>query len=394
MSDKYLKVSTVAGYIKGCLHSEDMLQNIQVVGEVSGIRTSGRHAYFTIKDDEASIDCSYFNYSGKYLPKNGESIIIVGSVDFYEKSGRLSIIVRKAENAGQGLLALRLEELKKRLESQGYFDIRHKKEIPLYPKNVCVVTSKSGAVIRDIVTTVRKKNNILDIYVYDVKVQGENCASSVIEALSIVDKLGFDVIIIARGGGSMEDLMPFNSEELVYKIFECKTPIISAVGHETDFTLCDFVADRRVPTPTASGELVGYDVSKIIDNIIDRLNMLKRLATFKLDSATSSLNNKMLKLKSECMEILLSSENKIKNNAIKMTNCLNGKYNDSKNKVLNILALLDANNPARILKQGYSKLYDESGHAIDIEGLEIGDRVTILDSHGRANATIESISKN
>ena len=160
---------------------------------------------------------------------------------------------------GAGLIAMQLEQLKKKLSEEGIFDESHKKLIPKYCKNVCVLTSTTGAVIRDIITTVRRYNNVIDINVYGVQVKGESSADSVRKALEITDKLGFDVIIIARGGGSAEDLMPFNDEKLVRSIYAAETPIISAVGHETDFTLCDFVADARAATPTAAAELIPID---------------------------------------------------------------------------------------------------------------------------------------
>ena len=280
-SPRYLSVSIVNMYIHNVFVAEEMLHDIDVVGEVSGISVVRGHAYFTLKDKDAQIACNSFNCAKTYVPKNGELVIVRGSVSYYEKNGRLSLNADKIVPYGAGLIAMQLEQLKKKLSEEGIFDESHKKLIPKYCKNVCVLTSTTGAVIRDIITTVRRYNNVIDINVYGVQVQGESSAESVRKALEITDKLGFDVIIIARGGGSAEDLMPFNDEKLVWSIYAAETPIISAVGHETDFTLCDFVADARAATPTAAAELIAFDVSEIKKNLSDFALWAKKRLTDK-----------------------------------------------------------------------------------------------------------------
>ncbi|MGN0771704.1 MAG: exodeoxyribonuclease VII large subunit [Christensenellales bacterium] len=261
MSD-VLSVSILNGYIHQIFVAEEMLHNVKVAGEISQYKVAGGHAYFVLKDENCQINCTYFNCLGAYQPKAGESVVVEGSVEYYAKGGRLNFNVKSIKPLGAGYLALLFEQLKKKLSEQGYFDSQHKKPIPEYLKKVCVITSAQGAVIRDIITTVRNKNNYIDIVVKDVRVQGESCAGDIIRAIEQVDSMGYDAIIIARGGGSIEDLQGFNSENLVYAIYHANTPIISAVGHETDFTLCDFVADVRCATPTAAANLIAFDTKE------------------------------------------------------------------------------------------------------------------------------------
>lgn len=392
MSD-FVSVSLLTGYIKNILGAEELLHNIKLVGEVSGMRCSGAHAYFTLKDEGAQIQCNCFNYAKTYLPKNGESVCLYGSVDFYPPGGKLSFNARKVEPLGKGLLALQLEELKKKLAAAGYFDDRHKKPIPKYPNKVCVLTAKTGAVIRDIVSTVRKKNAILNIDVVDVRVQGQFAENSIIEALNLVDGLGYDAIIIARGGGSMEDLMPFNSEKLVYKIFDCKTPIISAVGHETDFTLCDFVADIRVPTPTASGELVGYDVRKLKKDLLDICARQEKLLGMKMQSIEGQFLSVSQAIVGKLKFKILENENTIKQAAYNFVNIFKLKSVQCENALNKTMARIEANNPIRILGQGYSKLYGIDGHPTDIDRVKIGEDITILTEGGKIGANVTSLTK-
>jgi exodeoxyribonuclease VII large subunit len=256
--DKTLSVLQLNTFILRIIEKEGLLHNINVYGEISAI--SGAHAYFTLKDKDAQISCVCFNARKTYVPSaEGESVIIQGSIDYYVKGGKLSLNVNTIQPVGKGLLHIKLEQLKLKLQAEGLFAAEHKKPIPRFAKRVAVVTSVSGAVIRDIITTVRKKNSIIDIDVFDVRVQGDTASSDIIRGLTAVDNLAYDCIILARGGGSLEDLMPFNDERLARVIYALNTPIVSAVGHETDFSISDFVADARAATPTAAAELVAYD---------------------------------------------------------------------------------------------------------------------------------------
>lgn len=393
MSNDYLSVTVLTGYIKNIIDSEELLHNIKLVGEVSGIRCSGPHAYFDLKDQNAQIACCCFGYARTYLPKSGESVVLNGSLDFYQKGGKITFIAKTIQPLGKGLLALQLEELKAKLLKAGYFDESHKKDIPRFPEKVCVITAKTGAVIRDIVSTVRKRNQLLNIDVIDVKVQGENSANSIINALDFADKLGYDAIIIARGGGSQEDLMPFNDEKLVYKIYDAVTPIISAVGHETDFTLCDFVADKRVPTPTAAGQLVGYDVAELKANVIKMTDRYLVAMRDKLDRSTVQLAQSVRQLVSGNNIAYTVNKAKVESLSQSMIYAIDSKLNTSENAVKQLVAKLDANNPTRILSQGYARVYDESGHHADIESVVKGDNITVLMTGGRVSAVVDEVKR-
>ena len=213
ISQNAVSVSEVNATIKACMDSP-VFKGLEVFGEVSGFKFSGPHAYFTLKDKYSQISCVCFYAAKTYSPKDGESVVVRGGLDYYVKGGRLSLQVTSIKPVGQGLLFLEFERLKAKLQQEGLFDEAHKKPLPRFAQNVLVVTSKTGAVIRDIVTTVRRKNPIINIVVRDVRVQGEDAAKEIAKALKSVDRLGYDVIIIARGGGSLEDLAPFYNEEI------------------------------------------------------------------------------------------------------------------------------------------------------------------------------------
>lgn len=299
----YFTVSQVAKFIFDVFEAETYLHNICIYGEVSGYKISQNHAYFTLKDENCQIQCSCFNYRKTYVPKDGETVIIKGSPNFYQKGGRLSFVVDFIEPRGKGDLFLKIEELKRKLKEEGLFEEVYKKSIPAYCKTVGVVTSKTGAVIRDINTTIRRYNKAIDIILYDAKVQGVGAVEEMIDGINALDKLNLDAIIIARGGGSVEDLMPFNDERLARTIFSAVTPIISAVGHETDFTICDFVADKRAATPTAAAELVAYSQSEQIENLKYTLGLLNKEITRKLSVLNDELYNNIDQINSDILSL-------------------------------------------------------------------------------------------
>lgn len=383
-----INVTTLTGYIHNIFVQEEMLHDLRVCGEVSGYGEKGLHSYFMLKDENAQINCCCFNCAKTYIPKNGDSVVLVGDVDFYSKQGKLNFNVSKITPFGAGLLAIQLEQLKRKLIAQGYFDEERKQAIPPYPKRVCVITSKSGAVIKDIITTIRKQNDTIDITICDVRVQGKDCASDVINALKIVDKLAYDVIIIARGGGSMEDLMPFNDEKLVIAIAGAITPIISAVGHETDTTLCDYAADLRVATPTAAAARVGYNQNDFVAWIKQSENSLRtnieRLINDKLlllklqkEKLTSSFANEYSKLEHN-LELLQQKLNTGVNNVVQQKD----------NKLKFLLSKLDANNPVRLMQKGFFEIKKDNCIVTEIKSLKQNDEIEIVGCDGKAKAQI------
>lgn len=389
-----LTVSKLNEYIRLAITKQDFLQKITVFGEVSSFKYSGAHAYFVLKDADGAIQCSCFYAKKTYNPsKDGESCICTGKVDYYGKSGKLSLIVETIQPVGKGSLHIMLEKLKAKLLQEGLFDESHKKAIPSYCKNVGVVTSKTGAVIRDIVRTVRNKNSLLNISVFDVRVQGENAADDIGRGLKIMDELGFDCIILARGGGSFEDLMPFNDENLARIIYAMKTPIISAVGHQTDFSISDFVADARAATPTAAGELVAFDEVQLKNQIFASLsfmgNTLSRLET-KSEDRTKSLINSM---EDKAMRKLEKTES---NTLMLMNSLINSaeKLVTMKEQlIVKSMASLEANNPIKLLKNGYFKV-SKNGKVLSFDDVEKGDVIDIVSNEGLIRATVDDKRKN
>ena len=241
----YITVTELNFYLSRIIDAEELLHNMYVLGEVSGCSIHKGKLYCTLKDENAQISIVCFAVDKTYVPENGEQVLMYGTPTYYQKTGKLSFIARRIEPFGKGKLHLELELLKKRLLEEGIFNDAHKTPAPAYTKNLCVVTSLEGAVIQDIYSTIRRYNQLINICIVNVSVQGKSAESEIIKGLELADRGGFDTIILARGGGSFEDLMPFNSEGVVRAIYRMDTYVISAVGHETDVTLCDLVADNR-----------------------------------------------------------------------------------------------------------------------------------------------------
>jgi len=275
--------SELTNYIYKKINQDKYLNSFQLIGEVSNLSSppSGHH-YFVIKDDESLIKCVLFSRgSGKENLKDGNQIIAEGKMSVYQPRGEIQFIAETIHSQGEGTLQQRFEELKSSLEAQGLFDESRKREIPKMPKKVGIVTSKTGSVIQDIINVIQRRYPNLKLVIADTRVQGDEAAKSITESISSLNKLDVDVIVLARGGGSIEDLWPFNEEKVAREIFKSKIPIISAIGHETDFTISDLVADLRAPTPSAAAEIISPD--------IDYLNELIILRTRDLENSFNSI---------------------------------------------------------------------------------------------------------
>lgn len=393
MERKFVTVTQFCTIIKRIFSAEEMLRNIAVIGEVSGIRTSGAHSYFSLKDTGAVLPCSCFNYKKTYVPKEGEKVIAVGSPDFYVQGGKFSFVVSSIEPQGIGLLFQQIEELKKKLAAEGIFDEAHKKPIPGFCKNIIVVTSKTGAVIRDIYHTVRKKNPAIDIVVKDVKVQGETAAKEIAAALKAVDKLGYDCAILARGGGSLEDLMPFYDERVVRALYEMKTPVISAVGHETDFSLCDFAADARCATPTAAAELAAYDYYKLKADILDMAVRSQRGALRLLESYENKAKYAATQIGSGMEKLYRGNFSRLTLADTRLINAVSTLQANREFGVDKLLTSLDKLNPTRILKSGYFRVYSENLPITSVKSINIGDKITVKGADGRIAAEVTDVIK-
>ena len=392
MEGNILNVTALNTYINSIFRAEELLHNINVAGEVSGFKITKGHAYFTLKDENSQISCNCFNCAKTYIPKDGENVILKGSVDYYAKGGKLNFNVDSIVSlGGKGILAYKLELLKAQLTQEGLFDVAYKKPIPLYPFNVCVITSKTGAVIQDIKRTVRRKNNIINIYVKDVKVQGIDAHKDIINSLEVIDKMNYDVIIIARGGGSAEDLMPFNEETLVRAIFRCKTPIISAVGHESDVTLCDCVADYRAATPTAAAEKVAYDVAELKDYIAFCGKRMKGALENTVTLASKELNNKVNYVKSQVKLNYTQSEHIIKSYLQTLKSQIEKTLAKSETTYNNVLTKLTADNPLGILQKGYWYVSKNGVAVLSSKDLKQGDNVSLKTHDGGMKAIITEV---
>ena len=283
MPDITFTPSELTNYIYKKINQDKYLNSFQLIGEVSNLSSppSGHH-YFVIKDDESLIKCVLFSRgSGKENLKDGNQIIAEGKMSVYQPRGEIQFIAETIHSQGEGTLQQRFEELKSSLEAQGLFDESRKREIPKMPKKVGIVTSKTGSVIQDIINVIQRRYPNLKLVIADTRVQGDEAAKSITESISSLNKLDIDVIVLARGGGSIEDLWPFNEEKVAREIFKSKIPIISAIGHETDFTISDLVADLRAPTPSAAAEIISPD--------IDYLNELIILRTRDLENSFNSI---------------------------------------------------------------------------------------------------------
>ena len=336
MPDITFTPSELIKYIYKKINQDNYLNSFHLIGEVSNHSSppSGHH-YFVIKDDEALIKCVLFNRgSGKENLKDGNQIIAEGKMSVYQPRGEIQFIAENIHSQGEGTLQQRFEELKSSLEAQGLFDVSRKREIPKMPKKVGIVTSKTGSVIQDMINVIRRRYPNLKLIIADTRVQGDEAANSITESISALNKLDIDVIVLARGGGSIEDLWPFNEEKVAREIFKSKIPIISAIGHETDFTISDLVADLRAPTPSAAAEIISPDVdylnelislktselnisfNTVLENLKNRFYLsMDRIINYKVET---SINN--YKINSLANELINIFDNSIKEVKYKIEN--------------------------------------------------------------------------
>ncbi len=384
-----LTVSQYSNYIKNIIAAEDMLHGVYLVGEVSGVSRSGGNLYFTLKDEYAQIACCQFNKTNAYAVQNGEKVIVFGSADFYIPWGKMSFIVVKIEPFGKGKLHEQLEKLKLTLTTEGLFLQKHKKILPQFVHDVCIVTSITGAVIEDIKSTIRRYNGYINICISDTKVQGAGAANSIIAALKLADKSQFDVIILARGGGSFEDLMPFNDENVVRTIFAMETPIISAVGHETDVTLCDFVADERALTPTAAAERVAFSEMDFKRSFALKLSRMNSIIQTKIDSDLSKVRNSIKEIyhvsKSKLDKIEVGVNHAISN----IGQVVSKKVVENEFILKERRTKLQALSPYTLLQSGYFKMSDSNGKPlVGVKKLHNGERVVLYGCDGTVEAQI------
>lgn len=390
-----ITVSDLNKYIKDKIADDEYLNNILIKGEISNFKNHYTgHMYFTLKDDKSLIKCIMFkSYASKltFMPKDGMKVMILGGVSVFERDGVYQIYVRAMEEDGLGDLYTKYQELKAKLEQQGLFDEEHKMKIPLMPKVIGVLTSQTGSVIRDIINVSTRRNPNVYIRLLPVPVQGEGAAEKIASGIEYMNRNRLaDVLILARGGGSLEDLWPFNEEIVAHSIYNSEIPIISAVGHETDFTIADFVADLRAPTPSAAAELAVpdiYEVRRKIDTYQDRLRMslIKKVELMKLryEKAMSSsvfkeplrkVNDNYLKIDSYFKQI---------ENTIKV------KQEKEKTRYIELVAKLDTLSPLKTLYRGYSITEKDNKIIKSKEELRQGDLIHIKFMDGEKQAMVK-----
>lgn len=393
-----MTVSSLNNYIKGLIDEDEMLNNVYIKGELSNFKKhySG-HLYFTLKDENSLIKCvmfkSYTNYL-RFEPKDGMSVVILGSVSVFERDGVYQIYAKGMEPDGMGALYTAYEQLKAKLEEEGLFDQKYKKAIPALPKAIGVVTSKTGAVIRDIINVTTRRFPNVNIKLYPAAVQGAGAAETIVKGIEFFNyKKNVDTIIIGRGGGSLEDLWPFNEEITARAIFNSELPIISAVGHETDFTISDFVADLRAPTPSAAGELAVPDFLEVkwkMENINKRLtNSLKQKVDKMKERYSVVACSRVLKNPYDLIDQkILNCDRVVKN----LENVFSLKVKDEHIKLVGIASRLDGLSPLKTMIRGYSIVEDKEGHVIkSVKSLKQDARIFVRMNDGNVTASVLNI---
>lgn len=377
-----------------------MLRNISVKGEISNCKyhTSG-HIYFTIKDAAGTISAIMFAGSRRglgFTMKEGDKVIVTGSVEVYEKTGSYQLYARQIELDGAGNLYLQFEKLKNELEEMGYFAEEYKIPIPKYARRIGIVTAPTGAAIQDIRNISKRRNPYVELILYPALVQGDGAAQSIVNGIHALEQIGVDIIIVGRGGGSIEDLWAFNEKIVADAIFNCRIPTISAVGHETDWTIADFVADMRAPTPSAAAELAVFDYRQVQDKLYEYNRRMQNSLYNKLELSRQKLNSYKLKLD------YLSPEHRLNENRRRLM-----EYEEKlklridmiikeKKHMLELYAgRLEACSPVKKLGQGYAYVEDYNGKSLrSVEGVEKNQDITIYLLDGKIKTVVSEVIPN
>lgn len=400
MASKPLKVSEVNQYIKRLFSGDFILSNLKVEGEISNFKPhySG-HVYFTLKDSKGKLNCVMFrNYSQNLVMdiKDGDKVIVSGYISLYEKEGSYQLYATSIEKSGIGELYDAFEKLKLKLEKEGLFDPKSKKQLPLFPKKIGVVTSIVGAAVKDIIIIAKRRYPGVNILIYPALVQGIYAVDSICEGLRYLDnREDVDLIIVGRGGGSVEELFCFNDEKLARTIHDMKKPVVSAVGHETDFTIADFVADLRAPTPSAAAEIVTPDAGKLMEQLDERLKRLIKAINYRINDNISNMNvlfnklmyhsplgriREMMQLEDNLFRrLILSMEHRIKYNRTRLENIYN---------TLNYL------NPISSIERGYGIISNLDGNIItSVDSIEVNEELNIIIKDGIIRVKVVNINK-
>ena len=421
-NNRYLSISVINRYLKDQFDRNEHLRTVYLKGEISNFKghTTG-HLYFSLKDETSRINAIMFSSSAKKInfePQDGKKVLVKGRISVYEATGSYQIYVDEMEEDGIGNLYLAYEKLKADLAAQGLFDEKYKKPIPKYPRKIGIVTAPTGAAIRDILSTIKRRYPICETILFPCLVQGEYGAQDIVNKINIAQNYDLDVLIVGRGGGSIEDLWNFNEEIVARAIFASKIPIISAVGHEIDFTIADFVADLRAPTPTGAAEMAVPNLTDLI-NYIEQLNIRIKESILKninynkllLESIKSSyvLKNPLImydakkqkldliieKLNTNILKKLEFNRNKLSN--LKSNYILNNPehlYKDKQINLYNLMSKLDLVSPIHVMKRGYSISMDSNNKVIkSIKDIKKKDAISISVSDGVIKANVIDLVK-
>ena len=389
-----ISVSELNKYIKEKISADEALSNIIVKGEISNFKNHYTgHMYFTLKDENSLIKCIMFKtYAQRlnFMPKDGMKVFVLGGVSVFERDGIYQIYVKAMQEDGVGALYREYEELKKKLEKEGLFSQEHKKKIPIMPKVIGVLSSQTGAVIKDIINVSTRRNPNVYIRLLPVPVQGEGAAEKIAEGIKIMnDNHLADVLILARGGGSLEDLWPFNEEIVAHAIYNSEIPIISAVGHETDFTIADFTADLRAPTPSAAAELAVPDIYEVKQKINQAQNKLKILLSKKLEIIKlryeKCTNSIMFK---EPLRIIRDKQQRLDSYIKELEKHIQEKKQQEKTKYVELVSKLDALSPLKTLTRGYSIIEKKDKIIKSVKDLNAGDTIKLKLVDGEKQAEI------
>lgn len=375
-----LTVSQLNRYIKSVLDETALLQSIYVSGEISNFKhyPSG-HIYFTLKDSSSQIKCVMFssdNASLRFNVENGMNVVCFGRVGVYERDGAYQLYVKGMQPKGIGELALAYEQLKSTLEKRGWFSPLHKKPIPKYPKKIGVATSNMGAAVEDIKNIISRRFPICELVIVATVVQGENAKNDIVRSLEFLDGLGVDTIIVGRGGGSLEDLQAFNTIEVAQAVYNCKTPVISAVGHETDYTICDFVADLRAPTPSAAAELAVPDINSELSYIEDSRAFMNKCINHKILELSQRLDS-LSRFNEESVSLfILPYFEKLQQITKIMNDEMNRAINQKQLELSKAASMLNALSPLSVLARGYSLTTHNNTVITSANDVKTGDIIT------------------
>lgn len=394
-----MSVSQLNNYVKDLLDDDRMLSDTEVVGEISNFKhyLSGGHMYFTLKDEKASVAAVMYKNANQYLsflPSDGMKVKVRGSVSVYPQSGKYQIYVREMLPDGEGALYKQYELLKAKLFSDGLFDEAHKKPLPKIPMKVGIITSKFGAALQDMINVSKRRFPIAELHVFPSAVQGISAHEELIRGIKYFNETAsVDVIIIGRGGGSIEDLWAFNNEALAREIFNCTIPVVSAVGHETDFTICDLVSDMRAPTPSAAAELVFPDISEITFLLENSKTDMKNILQSKLENAEAVIDrfsSKKIKARIEGNYKKLAED--INSTEKNLRKSISAKVSAEEEKLRYVTSVLEARSPLATLNRGYSIITNQNESLIKkISDVSVDMPINIRLSDGKVKAKITEI---